>query len=190
MSVSDSILTNNYASGGALTILQSKMTFTGTNIIMNNNGPIYSFSSRVHFNGPTTLSNNHGVLGGAISAERSDININKEGVIITNNTATFGGGIFLKDSQLFLKKPIKICHNRAQDGGGIFAFSSKVEIKTSSVAYPSTQSEIVETLLRIMVEVFMQRLQTLKLFNHNMSTLTQTQQLLMEVECIYSKVIY
>ncbi len=38
------------------------------------------------------------MLGGAISADQSRIFINKEGVIITNNTATSGGGIYLRES--------------------------------------------------------------------------------------------
>ena len=88
------------------------------NIIRNNGRPIYAFNSRIEFNGPTTLSNNHGVFGGAISTDQSQIYINTEGVIITNNTATSGGGIFLRESTLFVNEPIKIYHNTAQDGGG------------------------------------------------------------------------
>ncbi len=94
--------------------------------IVSNNGPIYAFNSRVEFNGSTTLSNNRGELGGAISAVQSEIYINTEGVIITNNTATSGGGIFLRESTLFVNEPVndpvKIYHNTAQDGGGIYAY--------------------------------------------------------------------
>ena len=82
------------------------------------------------------------MLGGAISAEQSRIYINTEGVIITNNTATFGGGIFLRESTLFVNKPINIYQNTAhQDGGGIYAFSSTIEFHI-----PSKQSEITENI--------------------------------------------
>ncbi len=97
--------------------------------IFSNNGPIYAFNSRVEFNGSTTLSNNRGELGGAISAVQSEIYINTGGVIITNNTATSGGGIFLRESTLFVNEPVKIYLNTAQDGGGIYAYSSRVEFK-------------------------------------------------------------
>ncbi len=99
------------------------------NIVSNNNGSIYAFNSRLEFNGPTTLSNNRGELGGAISAVQSQIYINTDGVIITNNTATYGGGIFLRESTLFVNEPVKIYHNAAQDGGGIYAYSSRVEFQ-------------------------------------------------------------
>ncbi len=122
-------ITNNNVS---LNILQqSNVTFTGRNIVSNNNGHIYASNSRVEFNGPTTLSNNRGVFGGAISADQSQIYINTEEVIITNNTATSGGGIFLRESTLFVNEPITIYHNTAQDGGGIYVYSSRVEFQPS-----------------------------------------------------------
>ncbi len=123
--INNTDITNNI---GSLSISQSNVTFTGMNIV-SNNGPIYAFNSRVEFNGPTTLSNNRGELGGAIRTDQSEIYINTEGVIITNNTATFGGGIFLRESTLFVNEPVKIYHNTAQDGGGIYAYSSRVEFQ-------------------------------------------------------------
>ena len=104
--------------------------FTGMNIVSNNNGPVYAFNSRVEFNGPTTLSNNRGALGGAISLVLSQMYKNTEGVIISNNKATSGGGIFLRESTLFVNKPIKIYHNTAHDGGGIYTHSSTVEFQS------------------------------------------------------------
>ena len=115
-----------------LNIKQSNVRFTGKNIISNNNGPVYAFDSRVEFNGPTRFSNNHGGLfGGAIKAVQSDMVINTEGVIITNNTATSGGGIFLQESTLFVNEPVKITHNTAKDGGGIYAYSSRIVFKSA-----------------------------------------------------------
>ncbi len=124
--INNTEITNNILLG-SLNISQSKVTFTGMNIVIN--GPIYAFNSRVEFNGSTTLSNNRGELGGAICAVRSAIYINSKGVIITNNTATSGGGIFLSLSALYVNEPVKIYHNTAQDGGGIYAYSSLVEFQ-------------------------------------------------------------
>ena len=139
-SISNSTLTHNFANErGVIDVSHSSnVTFTGMNIIRNNGRPIYAFNSRIEFNGPTTLSNNHGMFGGAISADQSQIYINTEGVIITNNTATSGGGIFLRESTLFVKEPIKIYQNRAQNGGGIYAYSSTVEFQmVDAHSYPS-----------------------------------------------------
>ena len=84
----------------------------GVNNVSNNVNPVYSLSSRVEFNGPTTLSNNRGVQGGAIRAVQSQIYINAEGVVISNNIATVGG-VFLRESILFVYYPIEISHNTA-----------------------------------------------------------------------------
>ncbi|XP_064389302.1 uncharacterized protein LOC135337314 isoform X2 [Halichondria panicea] len=127
VSINNTDITNNMAS---LNISQSNVTFTGMNIVSKNDRPIYAFNSRIEFNGPTTLSNNHGMFGGAISSDQSQIYINTKGVIITNNTATSGGGIFLRESTLLVNEPIKIYHNTAQDGGGIYAYSSRVEFQS------------------------------------------------------------
>ncbi|XP_064389295.1 uncharacterized protein LOC135337310 isoform X1 [Halichondria panicea] len=140
--INNTDITNNT---GSLNIAQSNVTFTGMNIIGNNGRPIYAFNSRIEFNGPTTLSNNQGVFGGAISADESQIYINTEGFIITNNTATSGGGVFLRESTLFVNVPIKIYHNTAQNGGGIYAYSSRVEfqpVQMEEPRPPNKQSEI------------------------------------------------
>ena len=140
--INNTDITNNMAS---LNISQSNVTFTGMNIVSNNGRPIYAFNSQIEFNGLTTLSNNHGVFGGAISVYQSEIYINTEGVIITNNTATSGGGIFLRESTLFVNEPIKINQNTAQIGGGIYAYSSRVEFRSVQMINeygPNKQSEI------------------------------------------------
>ncbi|XP_064397227.1 uncharacterized protein LOC135344071 [Halichondria panicea] len=129
LTINNTNITNNNVTR-SLSILKSNVKFTGLNIVSNNNGPVYAFSSRVEFNGPTTLSNNCGVFGGALSIIQSQMYINMEGVIITNNTATYGGGIFLRESTLFVNESLKIYHNTAQDGGGIYAFSSIIEFQS------------------------------------------------------------
>ncbi len=153
MFISNTNITNNTVS---LTISHSNVTLIGMNIISNNHGPVNAFDSLVEFNGPTTLSNNRGVFGGAVQAAQSQIHINKE-VIITNNTATFGGGIFLRESTLFVNEPVKINHNTAQNGG-IFAYSSKIEFQSVFCDGRSNEkksSEIFDNIAET-VEVFTQ----------------------------------
>ncbi|XP_064389949.1 uncharacterized protein LOC135337873 [Halichondria panicea] len=153
VNISDSVLTNNRATqqDGVIAVaistliitntsifdnlegeniiyaVHSNLSFTGVNNVSNNVNPVYALSSRVEFNGPTTLSNNRGVQGGAIRAIQSQVYINAEGVVISNNTATVGGGVFLRESTLFVHYPIEISHNTAQNGGGIYAYSSEIE---------------------------------------------------------------
>ncbi len=72
--INSTIANNNASYGGVINIFQSALILKDTNITnnmassMENGGIIYVFDSRVEFNGPTTLSNNRGVFGGAISA--------------------------------------------------------------------------------------------------------------------------
>ncbi len=88
-----------------------------------------------------------------LSAVLSQIYINTEEVIISNNTATYGGGIFLKESTLFINEPVKIYYNTAQEG----SMHILAELSSNLVI----QVILLTTLLRIMVEVFMQYLQLL-----------------------------
>ncbi|XP_064388883.1 uncharacterized protein LOC135336935 [Halichondria panicea] len=130
--ISSLIITNtsifdNLEGENIIYAVHSNLSFTGVNNVSNNINPVYALSSRVEFNGPTTLSNNRGVQGGAIRAVQSQIYINAEGVVISNNTATFGGGVFLRESTLFVHYRIEISHNTARNGGGIYAYSSEIE---------------------------------------------------------------
>ena len=152
-SIINSTLAKNIANHGVIYVSQSPLILKDTKITNNrassmvDGGIIYAFDSRIDFNGPTKLSNNHGMLGGALSALQSQIYINAEGIIVTNNTATYGGGIFLRESTLVVNEPIEIYHNKAhQDGGGIYAYSSRVKFQSSVVndysLPPNKQSEI------------------------------------------------
>ncbi|XP_064390063.1 uncharacterized protein LOC135337972 [Halichondria panicea] len=134
VAISTLIITNtsrlnfdNLEGENSIYVVHSNLSFTGVNNVSNNVNPVYALSSRVEFNGPTTLSNNRGVQGGAIRAVQSQIYINAEGVVISNNIATVGGGVFLRESTLFVHYPIEISHNKAQNGGGIYAYSSEIK---------------------------------------------------------------
>ena len=116
-----------------LTVLQSTLIFE--HIIFNGNrGSVYSFSSRVDMIGPVSL---HGNTGGAIHAVQSQIYINSTKsvssvngasrglTVIRNNTASIGGGVLLRESELVIASPVTISENRAEMfGGGVYSYQS------------------------------------------------------------------
>ena len=90
-------------------------------VFIQNNGSIYLFNSRLDITGSVTLRGN---VGGAINAVLSKVFINSmEEIVISNNTASSGGGILLRDSDLVVQSPIVILENTAfRFGGGIYAY--------------------------------------------------------------------
>ena len=100
-----------------LIIFQSTL-FVQSLTFEQNEGYIYLFNSRVYFTGPVTISGN---IGGGIHAFQSQIHINStETTVISNNTASSGGGIMLRVSELVIQSPIIISENTARVfGGGI-----------------------------------------------------------------------
>ena len=82
---------------------QSTVTFLSGNHFSNNNGSVYAFNSKVEFKGHTIFSNNY--HSAVIYAIQSQIYFNSsEGIKITNNTASLGGGIFLSESTITCAK--------------------------------------------------------------------------------------
>ena len=113
---------------GALNIMQSTLTVRHVTFTKNN-GNIYLFNSEMKVTGPVTLSGN---MGGGIYAVQSKMYI-KSGelgaeILITGNTAFFGGGIKLKESEMHVQSPIMILGNWAElFGGGIYAYKSLID---------------------------------------------------------------
>ena len=94
-------------------------------------GCLYLSDTRLDITGPVTLSGN---VGGGIYAFQSQIYINctdQDKVVISNNTASLGGGIMLKNSVLVVKSPVIISQNKAQMfGGGIYAYLSFIVFRS------------------------------------------------------------
>ena len=124
----DSIFTHNYL---VIRAFYSTVTFLGRNLFSINSRSVNVYNSKVIFEGPTIFSNNHYLA--PIYAVQSQIHFNSpEGITITNNTASHGGGIYLRESTMTVSHPIEISHNTADYGGGIYAFLSTIEF-TSDV---------------------------------------------------------
>ena len=108
------------------------MIVEGVNF-MNNRGSLYVSSSQVQINGAAVFMNNLGGFGGAITAiQQSQIIFNTASMVtISNNTATYGGGIYLAQSNLHVHHPFELTDNKASEyGGGIYASRSEIEFKS------------------------------------------------------------
>ena len=97
---------------------------------INNRGSLYVVSTQVQINGVAAFMNNLGVFGGAVTAiQQSQLILNTDSAVtICNNTATYGGGIYLAQSNLQVNHPFELMDNKAREfGGGIYASRSEIE---------------------------------------------------------------
>ena len=127
-------ITNNFASNKGTLFLNNVtlMIAEGVNF-MNNRGSLYVSSSQVQINGAAVFMNNLGDFGGAITAiQQSNIIFNTAFMVtISNNSATYGGGIYLAQSNLQVYHPFELTDNKASEyGGGIYASRSVIEFKS------------------------------------------------------------
>ena len=101
----------------------STVTFLGRNLFNINSRPMFAFNSKITFKGQTIFSNSYRVS--AICADQSQIHFNSpEGITITNNTASLGGGIYLRESTMTVSHSVEISQNTANYCGGIYALST------------------------------------------------------------------
>ena len=125
---------NNFASNKSILYLDTVtlMIAEGVNF-MNNRGSLYVSSTQVQINGAAAFMNNLGGFGGAITAiQQSQIIFNTTCMVtISNNTATYGGGIYLAQSNLHVYHPFELTDNKASEyGGGIYTSRSEIEFKS------------------------------------------------------------
>ena len=111
-------------------LFYSTVTFLGRNLFSINSKSVHAYNSKVTFVGPTLFSNN----SAPVYAVQSRIHFNSpEGITITNNTASLGGGIFLRESTMIVSHTIEISQNTADYGGGIYAYLSSIEFTLEEV---------------------------------------------------------
>ena len=136
------LFNNNMASdGGGISAHSSTLNFTNNTVLENNSavsgGGIKVERSTLRFCGNNTFKSNSAhrgggfaIFGGGFSAE-SATNIILDGVVvIVNNTAHYGGGIYLRHSTISLNSigNISFIENFANyTGGGVCADSSSID---------------------------------------------------------------
>ena len=127
-------ITNNFASNkGTLFLKRVTLMIAERVNFMNNRGSLYVSSTQVQINGAAVFMYNMGNFGGAITAiEQSKVIFNTTSMVtISNNTATYGGGIYLAQSILHVYHPFELTDNKASEyGGGIYASRSEIEFKS------------------------------------------------------------
>ena len=125
----DSIFTHNHL---VIRALYSTVTFLGRNLFSINSRSVDAFNTKVTFEGSTIFSNNRLA---PIYAVQSQIHFNSpEGIAFTNNTASLGGGIYLRESTMTVSHPIEISQNTADYGCGIYAFLSTIEFTLEKIS--------------------------------------------------------
>ena len=128
--VEQSTFTHN--EGSVFYLKELTVTFLSGNHFSNNKGSVHAFNSKVEFKGHTIFSDNY--HSAVIYAVQSQIYFNSpEGIEITNNTSSLGGGIFLSESTMIVQRPIEISQNTAYYGGGIYAYLSSIEFTSEKL---------------------------------------------------------
>ena len=135
LTLSDNIFQSNSADyGGALVVgkhctvnLTNNNTLTG-NIAESNGGTIFCLSnSTVQVHGSHSLQNNKAQRGGAVAALGCQIVLAGD-TILENNTAYYGGGLYIEQSEVsgyaYFSKNIA-----RKSGGGVFALRSDLYFK-------------------------------------------------------------
>ena len=132
--IRNTIFINNYGTE-TIRIFSSKVEVANISFINNgiiplgeqpiSRGCLYLLDSTVEITGPVTLTGN---VGGGIHAIQSQILINSTGdTVISNNTASSGGGIMLRESKLIIRSSVNISGNKAVFGGGVYAHQSEID---------------------------------------------------------------
>ena len=123
---------STFTHNGLIILFYSTVTFLGRNLFSINSRSLHAFNSKVTFEGLTIFSNNYHLA--PIYALQSQIHFNSpEGITITNNTASLGGGIYLRESTMTVSHPIEISQNTADYGGGIYVYLSTIEFTSEEI---------------------------------------------------------
>ena len=143
LEIVQSNITGNFASkrGNLYLDTVTVVIAEGVNIV-NNRGSLYVSSTKVQIIGTVAFMNNSGDFGGAITAiQQSQIIFNTASMVtISNNTATYGGGIYLTQGTLQVYHPIMLVENKASVyGGGIYASRSKIDFTSEQTQTLATK---------------------------------------------------
>ena len=107
--------------GAGLYSLQSNIVFRDNTVIYDNvEGGINSIESSLQFAGNTLFCNNHGFQGGAIHTEKGDIGFSMNTTFLNNTAKTKGGALYLYGTNVSIGGAITFTSNSAQYGGAIY----------------------------------------------------------------------
>ena len=95
---------------------------------------VYALNSVVHTEGFVSLNENRGgKFGGALNLNNSRLAIKVNSyLLITNNSALYGGGIYAEQSQIKVEGSILLNKNNGSFGGAIYLNRSQVFVKINS----------------------------------------------------------
>ena len=104
---------------------------------IDNTGSLYLFYSTLNFTDLVIFKGNSDITGGAIALVQSTVFFEHSSwVTVANNTASYGGGVFLSQSKLNVyTQHLQIDNNTAkQFGGGVYGYQSQLTIVGSRIS--------------------------------------------------------
>ena len=102
----------------------------------NNTGSFYLFFSTLSFLGVLSFTNNTGITGGALTLAQSTASFEYASEVnIDNNRATYGGGIFVSQSELRIFSPLlRILGNVGTIGGAVYGYQCQITIRVNDLS--------------------------------------------------------
>ena len=129
----------NYANFSTVYLAQNNVSLSGNTTFWRNKGSFFVYSCNMTVTGYANFSQNSYLFrnssiveGGALTTFQSSVIFNSH-TSITENTADYGGALFITESELFNNGQLLIANNTALvTGGGIYAYQSGLNFKASS----------------------------------------------------------
>lgn len=127
--IANTVISESFASVGAVFISETKTTFAENVTIVNNIGSVYVMNGALYLEDSTTFENNilGSSIGGALTVYRGTINIGGT-TLFDGNTAGNGAAIYAANSNIFVRDSTTIVNNTARyNGGGIYLYQSPMQ---------------------------------------------------------------
>ncbi|HLK45859.1 MAG TPA: choice-of-anchor Q domain-containing protein [Acidimicrobiales bacterium] len=113
---------------------------------------LLTVSENVHDTGSSltlenlTLSGGDGTDGGAIAESDDNVGLVLDGVDLTHNTATYGGGLYCDDASLWVTNSVISSNTATKDGGGVYlywcsSYFTAATINSNSATSPSSTAD-------------------------------------------------
>ena len=127
--LTNTVISESYASIGAVFVLENTITFVENVTVVSNFGSVYVMNGALYLQGNTTFENNilNSPVGGTLTVYRGTVNIG--GVTwFTGNTAGSGAAIYAANSNVLVSGSATIVNNTARyNGGGIYLYQTPMQ---------------------------------------------------------------